>query len=34
MVLVQNDNNDLNFIEFEELAYLSNWEAEKYRQKL
>ena len=34
MVLAQNDNNDLNFLAFEELAYLSNWEAEKYRQKL
>jgi len=34
MVLVQNQNIDLNFLEFEELAYLSNWEAEKYRQKL
>ena len=34
MVLAQNLNNDLNFLKFEELAYLSNWEAEKYRQKL
>lgn len=34
MVLAQNYNNDLNFLEFDELAYLSNWEAEKYRQKL
>lgn len=34
MVLAQNHNNDLNYLEFEELAYLSNWEAEKYRQKL
>ncbi|TRX13401.1 class II aldolase/adducin family protein [Flavobacterium gawalongense] len=34
MVLAQNDNKNLNFLEIDELAYLSNWEAEKYRQKL
>lgn len=33
MVLVQNIKNEKNFLKFEELAYLSNWEAEKYRQK-
>ena len=33
MVLSQNSENT-NFLEFEELAYLSNWEAEKYRQKI
>lgn len=34
MVLAQNNSKELNFLEREELAYLSNWEAEKYRQKL
>lgn len=34
MVLEQSMKNDKNFLELEELAYLSNWEAEKYRQKL
>lgn len=34
MVLAQNQDNNLNFLELDELAYLSNWEAEKYRQKL
>ena len=34
MVLEQNLKQDMNFLELEELAYLSNWEAEKYRQKL
>lgn len=34
MVLLQNKNNDKNFLEPEELKYLSNWEAEKFRQKL
>ena len=34
MVLVQNDNYNLNFLEFQELAYLSNWEAEKFRQEI
>ena len=36
MVLAQNDNKNkiLNFLEMEELAYLLNWEAEKFRQKL
>lgn len=33
IVLSQNSENT-NFLEFEELAYLSNWEAEKYRQKI
>lgn len=33
MVLSQNSENT-NFLELEELAYLSNWEAEKYRQKI
>ena len=32
MVLEQSVKNDKNFLELEELAYLSNWEAEKYRQ--
>ena len=34
MVVEQNKDKDLNFLEMEELNYLSNWEAEKYRQKL
>ena len=34
MVLEQNMNNNINFLEIEELKYLNNWEAEKYRQKL
>lgn len=34
MVLAQNENKKLNFLEAEELNYLSNWEAEKYRQEL
>lgn len=34
MVLEQCIKSDKNFLELEELAYLSNWEAEKYRQKI
>lgn len=34
MVLEQSVKSNKNFLESEELAYLSNWEAEKYRQKL
>lgn len=34
MVLLQNKNKKLNYLELEELNYLSNWEAEKFRQKL
>lgn len=34
MVLAQSKNMSLNFLPKEELDYLSNWEAEKYRQKL
>ncbi len=34
MVLEQSVKSDKNFLELEELAYLSNWEAEKYRQKV
>ena len=34
MVITQNKDKILNFLEMEELTYLSNWEAEKYRQKL
>lgn len=34
MVLAQNENKKLNFLATEELDYLSNWEAEKYRQEL
>ena len=33
MILSQN-KNDINFLSSNELAYLSNWEAEKFRQKL
>ena len=32
MVLEQSVKSDKNFLELEELAYLSNWEAEKYRR--
>lgn len=32
MVLEQNQKSDKNFLELDELAYLSNWEAEKYRR--
>lgn len=34
MVLTQNKTKNLNFLEPEELTYLSNWEAENYRQKI
>ena len=34
MVLAQSSKSNKNFLEEEELAYLSNWEAEKYRQKV
>ena len=33
MVLAQSNSN-INYLTVEELAYLSNWEAEKFRQKL
>jgi rhamnose utilization protein RhaD (predicted bifunctional aldolase and dehydrogenase) len=33
MILLHNNNN-INFLQPEELAYLSNWESEKFRQKL
>ena len=34
MVLLYNKNLNLNFLKSEELDYLSNWEAEKFRQKI
>lgn len=34
MVLVNTEKNERNFLEMEELAYLNNWEAEKYRKQL
>ncbi len=34
MALEQNTKNNKNFLDSEELAYLGNWEAEKYRQKV
>jgi rhamnose utilization protein RhaD (predicted bifunctional aldolase and dehydrogenase) len=34
MALAQNENKKLNFLSKEELNYLSNWEAEKFRQIL
>ena len=34
MVLEQNIKMEKNFLELDELSYLNNWEAEKYRQKL
>jgi len=33
MVLAQS-NKDINYLELDELAYLSNWEAEQFRQKI
>ena len=33
-VLEKTINNNNNFLELDELAYLSNWEAEKFRQKI
>jgi len=34
MILKQNLNHAKNFLNFDEIAYLSSWEAEKYRQKI
>lgn len=34
MTLAQNTSEILNFLETDELSYLSNWEAEKFRQKI
>lgn len=34
IVLDETINKDNNFLESDELAYLSNWEAEKFRQKI
>ena len=34
IVLEQNKKNDKTFLEVEELAYLDNWEAEKFRKKI
>ena len=34
MALAQNETEKLNFLATDELNYLSNWEAEKYRQEL
>lgn len=34
VVVVARQFEQTNFIQFEELAYLSNWEAEKYRQQI
>lgn len=34
MVLIQNIDQKVNFLESEELGYLSNWEAEKFRKEL
>ena len=33
MVLVQSNKN-INYLELDELAYLSNWEAEQFRRKI
>ena len=33
-LVIRYSNEDINYLEEDELAYLSNWEAEKYRQKL
>jgi rhamnose utilization protein RhaD (predicted bifunctional aldolase and dehydrogenase) len=34
MVLKQCEQSDNNFLDLKELAYLNNWEAEKYRQEM
>ena len=34
MVLEKNKKNNKNFLEFKELSYLNNWEAENYRKKI
>lgn len=34
MVLEQNQQSDVNLLGFEEIAFLNNWEAEKYRRDL
>jgi rhamnose utilization protein RhaD (predicted bifunctional aldolase and dehydrogenase) len=34
MILKQNKNSKNNFLKDEEISYLSNWEAEKYRQNI
>ena len=34
LLVLENTGQKINFLEFDELAYLSNWEAEKYRQKI
>ena len=34
MVLEKNKKNNKNFLEFQELLYLNNWEAENYRKKI
>ena len=34
MVFDKNISNDFNLLGLDELSYLGNWEAEKYRQKL
>ena len=30
----KNKKNNKNFLEFQELSYLNNWEAENYRKKI
>jgi len=34
LMILSNESSDINFLKDEELIYLSNWEAEKFRQKL
>lgn len=34
LLVLENIDQKINFLESDELAYLSNWEAEKYRQKI
>ncbi len=34
MVLSKSETEMVNFLDLDEMAYLSNWEAEKYRQNL
>ncbi len=34
IMVLENNRNNINYLEVDELAYLSNWEAEQYRRKV
>lgn len=34
LLVLENASKEISFLDFDELAYLSNWEAEEYRQKI